>query len=169
MEARFECRHARWYGTHDATARTRGDDEEQAGIRTLIEAALSTARAQARAEYQAEIAALKQECDVLGQEIADAREACPLVRQQEYFEAPLMTLVEQEIRQLLAMQSRAEQAEAAVTQARAEVLEEVEQICEDIVLQYGERYQGQAAEELQSRIVALRTHAPEAQPKDDPL
>ena len=106
---------------------------------------------------------------MLGQEIADAREACPLVRQQEYFEAPLMTLVEQEIRQLLAMQSRAEQAEAAVTQARAEVLEEVEQICEDIVLQYGERYQGQAAEELQSRIVALRTHAPEAQPKDDPL
>jgi hypothetical protein len=47
-------------------------------------------------------------------EIAEAREACPIVRRQDYFDAPLLTLINAEISQLFQWQSRAEKAEAAL-------------------------------------------------------
>lgn len=65
------------------------------------------ALAAVRAESAARIAELEQE-------IAEAREACPVVRRQDYFDASLLTLVNEEISQLFRMQSRAEAAEARI-------------------------------------------------------
>jgi hypothetical protein len=61
---------------------------------------------------EARVDQVTQERDELTAEIAAAREACPLVRRQDYFDAPLLTLIEHEISQLFQMQSRAEKAEA---------------------------------------------------------
>jgi chromosome segregation ATPase len=61
-------------------------------------------------ELNERIAALEKERD-------EAREACPAIRMQKFFDAPLLTLVQQEIRQLFWMQSRAEQAESRAERA----------------------------------------------------
>ncbi len=57
----------------------------------------------------------------LEEEIAEAREACPIVRRQDYFAAPLKTLIDQEISQLFQWQSRAEKAEAELADANARI------------------------------------------------
>lgn len=56
------------------------------------------------------MAVLDEQVQTLEAEIADAREACPVVRRQDYFDAPLLTLIEAEISQLFSWQSQAEAA-----------------------------------------------------------
>lgn len=63
--------------------------------------------------------AWKSKHDELQAEIAAAREACPAVRMQRFFDASLLTLVEEEVSQLFRMQSRAEHAEAQCDVLRA--------------------------------------------------
>jgi hypothetical protein len=71
-------------------------------------------------QLEADLADLRAALARAQQEIAEAREACPIVRRQDYFDAPLLTLIEQEVSQLFQMQSRAEQLEADLTAMRAE-------------------------------------------------
>ena len=59
------------------------------------------------------IRAAEAEIGRLAQDIATAREECPAVRMQDYADAPLLTLVREEISQLFRMQARAEAAEAS--------------------------------------------------------
>lgn len=53
-------------------------------------------------------------------EIAAAREACPAARMQRFFDASLLTLVNEEVGQLFKMQSRAESAEREVAALKAQ-------------------------------------------------
>lgn len=69
------------------------------------------------------LAALKAELDEARRTIALAREACPLVRRQDYFGTPLVALVEAQVSELFQWKSRAEDAEArlaAVVETRAD-------------------------------------------------
>ena len=66
----------------------------------------------------AQLTALEQRLNALANtitelksEIAEAREACPIVRRQDFFDASLLTVVSETVNQLFQMQSRAEAAE----------------------------------------------------------
>lgn len=65
-----------------------------------------------RRDLAQEVRDLRASRDALEVEIATAREACPIVRTQNFCDASLLTLVEYEVSQLFRMQSRAEAAEA---------------------------------------------------------
>jgi len=76
----------------------------------------------ARAEKaEAQLAATHAAHQKLEAEIAEAREACPVVRRQDFFDAPLLTLIEQEVSQLFQMQVRAEKAEAQTAATHAAI------------------------------------------------
>src|SRR5262245_14882076 len=52
--------------------------------------------------------------------LAEAREALPIVRRQDYFDATLMECIKATVSHLFSEQSRAEVAEAALAQAQQE-------------------------------------------------
>jgi outer membrane murein-binding lipoprotein Lpp len=64
-------------------------------------------------------ATLTARCEALEQEIAEAREACPVVRRQDFFDATLLTAVNETVRQLFQMQSRCEALAAERDSLRA--------------------------------------------------
>lgn len=65
----------------------------------------------------AELADLREAFDSALGQISQAREACPVVRMQDYVDAPLLVIVKEQVSQLFRMQSRAEKAEAALASA----------------------------------------------------
>jgi hypothetical protein len=79
-------------------------------------------------ELEATLARVTAEKDEAQAQIAEAREACPCVRQQRFFDASLLEAVNEEVSRSFRLQSRAEQAEAeahALREALAQLKSEL--------------------------------------------
>jgi hypothetical protein len=89
-----------------------------------LRAADEIERFAAKAQHYMNIA-MAQETTVarLTDEIAEAREACPCVRMQDFFDAPLLKCVEKTVSFGFFWQSQAEQAEARATAAETREME----------------------------------------------
>ncbi len=92
-------------------------------------------------EAESIISTLTARCEALQTEIAEAREACPIVRRQDYFDASLLTAVNETVRQLFQMQSWRDEAHArceALEQDRNDFRDEVHTLakaCTDTALE----------------------------------
>jgi hypothetical protein len=89
-----------------------------------VQAARAVERAQhvSESEFLAEqIAALTAERDTLKAEIAEAREACPHIRIQDHFDAPLLTLISLEVSRGFNRDSALAESRAALSTAQAEI------------------------------------------------
>lgn len=73
-------------------------------------------------------ATLEAEKQQIEAENRKAREACPVARMQDYHDAPLLTVVREQVSQLFRMQSRAEAAESQLHTLREAVREKVDKL-----------------------------------------
>jgi hypothetical protein len=84
-------------------------------------------------ELEATLARVTAEKDEAQAQIAEAREACPCVRQQRFFDASLLEAVNEEVSRSFRLQSRAEQAEAeahALREALAQLRIDANRLCD---------------------------------------
>jgi hypothetical protein len=112
------------------------------------------------ADLRATLARVTAERDEAQAQIAEAREACPCVRQQRFFDASLLEAVNEEVSRSFRLQSRAEQAEAEAHALR-EALAQLPRYVEDEVRRYPSTYEWVNASELEAALTAGQPREPQ--------